>query len=197
MAKWWTYGLSDFLMLTPQVYWRLIARYNAQWWPAQWLGIVAAGALPILLRNGAERIVWLLLAFAWGGVAWFECRMYAEIFLAAPAVAVACGVEAALLLAASAGTRPVAGAPPACGEGRYKAGMVLVAAALLFPLLAPATGHPWSEAEVFGFMPDPTALATAGVLLAQQSLRAWQALVLAVIPVASLLLGAATRWLLA
>ena len=45
-------------------------------------------------------------------------------------------------------------------------------------------------------MPEPTALATLGVLAGAPlgtAVRAW----LAVVPVLSLLLGAATRWLLA
>jgi hypothetical protein len=46
---------------------------------------------------------------------------------------------------------------------------------------------------VFAFMPDPTALATLGALLAAASLPWWCRIGLAVLPAASLLLGAATR----
>ena len=197
MTEWWTYELSDFLMFSPQAYWRLVARHNAAWWPAQWLGVAAAAALPLLQRAGSlarHRIALVLLALAWAWVGWaFHWRHYAEIFLAAPWVAGACGLQAVLLLAA-VGCRPGAGAE---AEVPGLVSCSLLAAALLYPLLAPATGHAWSEAEVFAFMPDPTALATLGVLAALKPWPAWSRALLAAIPVLSLLLGAATRWLIA
>jgi hypothetical protein len=196
MPEWWTYGLSDFLMFSPPVYWRLVARYNAAWWPAQGLAVAGMLALPLLLRGGSVtggRLALALLALAWAWVAWaFHWRLYAEIFLAAPWLAGACAVEALLLLAAAAmpvksGVLPAPGAP--C--------WILLAAALCYPLLAPLTGHAWSEAEVAGFMPDPTALATAGVLAGLRPWPQWSRWLLAVVPAVSLLLGAATRWLIA
>ena len=197
MTEWWTYGLSDFLMFSPQVYWRLLARHNAAWWPAQWLALAAAAALLLLMRSSSlerRRAALVLLALAWAWTGWaFHWRLYAEIFLAAPWVAGACALQALLLLAA-VGCRPAEGA-----EVR-PAGVLactVLAAALLYPLLAALTGHPWSEAEVFGFMPDPTALATLGVLAALRPWPVWSRSVLAALPVLSLLLGAATRWLLA
>src|SRR5262245_58503925 len=135
MTEWWTYGLSDFLMFSPQVYWRLVARHNAAWWPAQGLAVLAVAALPWLLRShflARQRVTLLLLALAWGWVGWaFHWRLYAEIFLAAPWVAGACAVQAVLLLAAAcvplrerSSTRP------------GLAAWILLAVALLYPLLA-------------------------------------------------------------
>ena len=43
--------------------------------------------------------------------------------------------------------------------------MVIFALAL-HPLIAPLTGRAWTQAEIFGVAPDPTAVATLGVLLA-------------------------------
>ena len=197
MTEWWTYGLSDFLMFSPQVYWRLVARHNAAWWPGQLLALAVAAALPLLLRSssvGARRLVLALLALAWAWLAWaFQWRQYAQIFLAAPWLAGACALEALLLLVAMA-CRPSDDADvPTPGVLAWS----LLAVALLYPLLAPLTGHPWSEAEVFGFMPEPTALATLGVLAALQPWPAWSRVLLAALPVLSLLLGAATRWLIA
>ena len=197
MPELWTYGLADFLMFSPQVYWRLVERHNAQWWPAQLPALAVAAALPLLLRSPSlarRRLALVLLALAWAWLGWaFHWRHYAEIFLAAPWVAGACALEA-LLLAAAMGCRPTEGAEvPSPGALSW----VLQALALLYPLAAPLTGHPWAEAEVFGFMPDPTALATLGVLAALQPWPAWSRALLAVVPVLSLLLGAATRWLIA
>jgi len=198
MSEWWSYGLSDFLMFSPQAYWRLVARYNAAWWPAQGLALAANLALLLLLRSSrtvAARVVFVLLALAWAWTGWaFHAERYSEIFLAAPWLGLACGVQALLLLGGAVLPLPAAAA---AGGAMRAAGRALVVVALAFPLLAPLQGRGWSEAEVFGFMPDPTALATLGVLLAAPRLPVWRRIVLAVIPLLSLLLGAATRALLA
>lgn len=198
MTEWWTYGLSDFLMFSPQAYWRLVARYNAAWWPAQMVALAAGCGLLVLVLVrrpdvAAARAALVLLAAAWAWVGWaFHARQYAEIFLAAPWLAWTCGVQASMLLVAAATSRDAHPAPAAS-----KAGTLLLVLALLFPLLAPLSGRDLQQAEVFGFMPDPTALATLGVLLALAQPRASTRAALAVIPALVLLLGAATRWLLA
>ena len=194
MTEWWTYGLSDFLMFSPEAYWRLVARHNAAWWPAQAAGVAASAALPLLLHKGFARAALVLLALAWAWVGWsFHVRHYAEIFLAAPWLGAACGIQALLLAAAAFLPRTRA----AAADRATVAAHVLLALALLHPLLAPATGHPLAEAEVFGFMPDPTALATLAACLALRGVAVPVRVLLAVLPVLSLLLGAATRWLLA
>lgn len=193
MTEWWSYGLSDFLMFSPEAYWRLVARHNAAWWPAQVLGVLASVALPLLLHKGFRRVVLLVLALAWAWVGWsFHARHYAEIFLAAPWLGAACGVQSLLLAAAA--FLPLTHV--AAANRATVAGHVLLALALLYPLLAPATGHPLAEAEVFGFMPDPTALATLGTCLALRGVAVPVRVLPGVLPLLSLLLGAATRWLL-
>jgi hypothetical protein len=198
MSEWWSYGLSDFLMFSPQAYWRLVARYNAAWWPAQVLGAAAAVALLALLpRPGtwAARAALLLLAAAWAWTGWaFHAQRHAEIFLAAPWLAAACAVQAVLLVGVASIRVRTAGAH---SRTRDLAGSALVAAALLYPLAAPLQGRGWAQAEVFGFMPDPTALATLGALVALRHPGAGARALLAAIPLLSLLFGAATRWLLA
>jgi len=193
MTEWWSYGLSDFLMFSPQAYWRLLARYNAAWWPAQGLGALASLALPWLLWRGSPRGVLLLLALAWAWVGWaFHWQRYTEIFLGAAWLAGACWVQAALLAAGALLPRRTAAADATMAT---RAGALLVLLAVLYPLLAPASGHPWAEAEVFAFLPDPTALATAGCLLALPALPRPQRTVLAVLPLLALGLAAATRYL--
>lgn len=196
MSEWWTYRLSDFLMFSPQTYWRLVERYNLAVWPLQLAG-VAAGALLLLL--GMRRHAWTgraamgVLALAWLWVGWaFHGQHYATINWAAHYLAAAFVLEAALLAGAAIFSR--ADDPPVVGRRLRVAGAVLAAAgALLYPLLAPALGRPWAQAEVFGLMPEPTALVTLGFLLASGLRhRAW----LAAIPVVSLSVGAATAWLL-
>lgn len=195
MSDWWSYGLSDFLMFSPQAYWRLVARHNEHWWPGQALACAAAAGLPFLLaggRMGLQRAALALLALAWAWLAWaFHARSYAEIFIAAPWLAAAATVQSLLLLVAAVALPPSAGAP-----AHRPAGLILCALAAAYPLLAPLTGHAWREAEVFGFMPEPTALATLGALLALGPRGAGVRPLLALLPVLSLALGAATRWLL-
>jgi hypothetical protein len=195
MGEWASYSLADFLMFSPATWWRLVARYNEALWPMQLLA--CAAGLALLRPAGASRerrAALLLLAAAWAWVGWgFHWQRYAEIFLGAPWLAAACGLQAALLLAAAASLRDAA----LPGRGARRAGLALVLLGLLaYPLLARAGGRPWSELEVFGVMPEPTALVTLGWLLATPG-APWQRAALALLPLASLLVGSATRWTLA
>jgi hypothetical protein len=195
MTEWWTYGLSDFLMFSPETYWRLVARHNAAGWPAQLLTGAVPAALLVVLRGGSAAaaraaLVVMALGWAWLGHAFYGQR-YTEIFLGAPWMAGACGVQS-MLFAATAllPLRRRDGSP-------RPAATALLATALGYPLLAPLTGHPWNEAEVFAFMPDPTAWATLGALPGLRQVPGAARWALAVVPLLTLLLGALTRWLIA
>lgn len=197
--EWWTYTLSDFVMFSPQVYARLVARYNEAAWPAQLAGIAGGLALLTLAarRDSPQRPLWpaLLLAAAWACSGWaFHWSRYAEIFLAAPWLAAASGLQA-VLLAGCAALRPRQGFAP---TPTRVAGLALIAAAtLLHPLADVVAGAGWARAEVVGLMPDPTALATLGWLLATRALPGAARAVLAVLPLLALLLGVLTRVALA
>ncbi len=109
-------------------------------------------------------------------------------------MAVAFGVQAALLL--GLGLQRGHLNPASAGAGMRTAGWLLAVAGLgLYPLARWLTGRPWTQAEVFGMAPEPTALASLGLLMIshgpQQHMRFF---VLAAIPVLSLVLGAATLW---
>jgi hypothetical protein len=193
MGEWASYGLSDFLMFAPSTYWRLVERYNQAAWPGQVVAVAFGVALLGPARRGTgARAGLLILAAAWAWCGWaFHWQRYAEIFLGATMAAWACWVQALLLLAA-AFLRPDATARGA--PALERAGWLLVAIGVLFYWIPAAwTAPPWVRAEVFGFMPDPTALATLGWLLAAPALRPWLRAGLAVIPTLSLLLGALTR----
>jgi hypothetical protein len=57
-------------------------------------------------------------------------------------------------------------------------GLVLFLSALVvYPALAPAQGRGWRQAEVFGVAPDPTVVATLGLLLLSESGARWGLLV--------------------
>jgi hypothetical protein len=196
MPEWSSYTLSDFLMFSPRIYWRMVEGYNRDVWPLQ-LPLLAAGLAALWLAHAGITRAWrpslLGLAAAWAWVAWaFLWERYAAINWAAPYVAIAFAVQAVLL--AGMALRPRSPAPP-LGAGARGLGALLGAAALLYPLLGLAMGRPWIQAEVFGMAPEPTALFTLGLLLlgGQPSTRTGKAL-LFYIPLLCLLLGAATGW---
>jgi hypothetical protein len=57
-------------------------------------------------------------------------------------------------------------------------GLVLFAVALaVYPLLAPLAGRGWRQSEIFGIAPDPTVLATAGLLLLVEGPPRWKLLI--------------------
>lgn len=206
MSEWWAYRPSDFLMFAPRTYWRLFELHNAAWWPAP----------PLLLLAGLAWLVWLRrsgapawragaagVAAAWLFVAiTFTWQRYAPINWAAAAFA-AGQIALALVLAALAKRSDLRAA--AHGPRRQAGWLLWLWALLLQPWLAPASGRPWAQAEVFALAPDPTALATLGLLLFAEAgstaahwwLRAAWALALAwcAISAATLLtMGAAQGW---
>ena len=192
MSEWWTYRPSDFLMFSARTWMRLVESWNEALWPWQW-AMVAVGVVLLLAaaRDPGRERPWAIavLAVAWAWVGWaFHWERFSEVNTGARWSALAFGLQALLLLAL--GLRAVPGAPP---TGTRGLGLTLAAAALLYPLLAPLSGRGWSQAEVAGAMPEPTALFTAGLLLAlPQRHRA----TLLAIPVLALLVGGATQWLL-
>ena len=61
---------------------------------------------------------------------------------------------------------------------------------VLYPLLAPLLGRPWTQAEIFGIAPDPTAVAAIGVLLLAKGRIAF----LLVLPLLWCAITALTLW---
>jgi len=186
MSEWWTYSLSDFLMFSSRSYYRLIETYNAAIWPAHVLALVAGLVVIVAIvrpRQHLQRAAALVLAAAWGWVAWaYQLERYAEINTAAPYFAAAFAVQALLLcwLAYRPGNAAPAPQPLALGLS----GLAICA----YPLLALARDNgTWRQAEVFGIVPDPTVVATLGVLLA------WRApAIFWLIPVSWCLVSSAT-----
>lgn len=196
MPEWSTYTLSDFLMYAPRTYWRLVELYNREFWPLH-LPMLAAGLAALWLTYTRPARTWrpvvLALAAAWLWVGWaFLWERYATINWAASYVAIAFAVQGVLLMGMVWRARQPAAPPGSFARGL---GGLLAATGLLYPLLGPALGRPWAQAESAGMVPEPTALFTLGLLLllGLPSTRTGRAL-LFYIPVLCLLLGAATGW---
>lgn len=187
----WSYRLSDFLMFSPRVYWRMFELHNEALWPLPLATLAAglfAGALALLRPAAARRIAPLLFAALWAWIAWsFFWNRYAAINWAAIYVAPAFALQATLLVLI-AGVRGFESGPPRAAR---LTAAVLFAIALLYPVLAPLGGRSWGAAEILGIAPDPTAIATLAMLLV---LRPRQQALLFPIPVLWCLASGLALW---
>ena len=167
MSEWWTYRPEDFLLFSPRVYWRMFELHNAALWPLQLLAL-AAGIIIILLvarrpRNSARWLA-LLLAILWIFVGWsFLWSRYVTINWATAYVVPAFAVEGVLLLVV--GPLLDGLAFDRRGLAGWTGYFILAFALAGQPLLASLQGRGWASSEVFGIAPDPTAIATLGLLL--------------------------------
>lgn len=191
MSEWWSYRPEDFLLFSPRVYWRLFELHNAALWPGQFAAVVVLAALVWLAAArpaGHGRIVAAGLALAWAYTGWgFVWNRYATINWAAEYLAPLFALEALLLGLAAA----VGGLQGARRGAVGLVGWLLVALAAAMPLAAPLFGRDWTTAEVFAIAPDPTAIATLGLLLTLRGRIAW---VLVPIPLLWCGLSALTLW---
>lgn len=172
------YTLDRFIPFTAEVYFRLFERLNDVPAPVR-LGLPLAGvAVAILALRGRLRPTAALLATAFVATAWlYQFRLYAEL---TPVGTVFGGLFLAQTIAVTAWGVLARAAPAPRSAIVTAASLALVAAGLLvWPLLAPATGQPWRAAQLFGLAPDPTVVASLGVVLLAASPR-W---LLALLPV--------------
>ena len=168
MSEWWTYSLGSFLLFSARTYYRLFELYNADVWPLQLVTLAMGLAILFLIvRNTAwsGRVVAAMLAALWLFVAWaYLLERYDPINFAARYYAIGFAVQAVLLLSTGA-IRDRLRFNTASILARTGLALVVYALAI-HPLIAPLTGRPWTQAEIFGLAPDPTAAATLGVIVA-------------------------------
>jgi len=167
MSEWWTYSLSNLLMFSPRVYYRLLEQHNEALWPAQIICLALGFAVLAMLWRpvrGGGRLIPVILGAQWIWIAWaFLFERYATINWAALYVAPAFVLEGVLLIAAGLVGRGLTVPRPRAGFA--DAGVALVFFALVcYPLIALLMQRPWQAAEVFGIAPDPTAVATLAAL---------------------------------
>ncbi len=168
MTEWWTYSLSDLLMFSARTYYRLMELYNAAIWPGQLIAVAAGLMLLACAWQGGvrrTRIVAVILAACWLWVASaFHGARYASINSAADYFAIGFVIQSVLLLWQGWTQGRLSLQPPRTLIDWIGPGLCGFAV-LLYPLIALASGRPWQQMEWFGVMPDPTALATLGILL--------------------------------
>ncbi|ODR99444.1 hypothetical protein AUC68_05615 [Methyloceanibacter methanicus] len=178
MTEWWTYEPRDLLMFSPDVYYRLFELHNAAVWPAQILAL-AGGLVGLVLiarrASWAGRVAAGVLAVGWAvvAVAYFHAR-YASINLAAPWYGWAFTAQAILLALSGVALGRLAFTADRTWPQNVGVAL-LVFALLLQPLIGLPAGRPWTGVELAGLAPDPTVLATLGVVLAADRVR-WELL---------------------
>jgi hypothetical protein len=188
-----TYALSDFLPFSRETYRRLFELHNEAVWPAQLIAAALGIAILALLRwPGLRqgRAISATLAACWLWVAWtFHLERYATINWAAVYFAAAFAAQALLLVWAGVLRGRLVFRP-----GRDRVGLagllVFVFALAVQPLVGPLVGRAWPGVEVFGVAPDPTVVATLGLLLTAER-TPWG---LAAVPVLWCAVGGATLW---
>ncbi len=182
MAQWGTYSLEDFLLFQPRVYWRLFELHNEALWPLP-IAALLLGAVILYLAirptSWSGRAIVIMLGIAWIWVAWsFLWGRYATINWAIAYVAPLFALQGLLLIFWPAAARPRAGA----GQVASPIGLALYLYALfLHPLVAVLAGRPIQAAEVIAMAPDPTAIATLGLVSMAQGRFAWLLLVIPIL----------------
>lgn len=181
MSEWWTYTLSDFLMFSPSTYYRLFELYNREIWPTQLLCLGLGIWLLALMQGRGHRqgrVAAAILAGCWLWVAIaFHLHRYATINWAASYFAGFFAIEALLLL----WTGVVRGQLVFDGANstvRRTGFAVVLFGVFGIPLIGLLVGRDWIQGEVFGVAPDPTAIATLGVMLAASGRVFWELLII-------------------
>jgi len=146
ISEYAAYSLSDLLMFSSRVYYRLFERYNAEMWPLHILALaLGLAALYALVRGGPwrDRAIPAILGAMWIWVAWaFLWERFATINWPVAYIAPVFALQGVLLIIAGAFERRL----PLRAEGSRAAmgGVALFAACvLLYPLIAPIMERGW------------------------------------------------------
>ena len=157
-----TYTISQFIPMTPEVYFRLFERLNTAVWPWQIPALAAVFLGSVLAWRRSGPVAGVLLGACWIWVAViFQFRFHAELNWAGPYFGWAFLVQGVLVVIAGARGRLDRMPGPQAMLGGAMVGAALVP----YPLLAPLTGRSWAGLELAGTAPDPTVILTLGVLL--------------------------------
>ena len=199
MSIWLSYSLEGFIPFGADGYSRLFANINETLWPWQLLALAGGIFLVFVCRRGYTRLALLMLAMAWFvSGALFHYVYFSALVWAAHWFAYGFFIQAGLLIVAAlipdkthqSDSRGAQTIEPA---GNQRVGIVVLVLALaLFPLLGIIRNNIPLQAEVFAVMPDPTCLATFGVLLYRMRLSWW----LLIIPILWSLISATISYVL-
>lgn len=193
MSEWWTYRLSDFLLFSADTYYRLFELYNTAIWPAHIVVLVLSGLWFYFLirpKPWSGKLLFTFLGTTWLWIAWgYHVSHFTSVNWAASYYAIGFALEGLLLILAggSGKARPI----PFNTHWTSRVGAGLIGFSLILqPLITPLSGRPWTQVELFALAPDPTVIATLGILLLVDRIR-W---LLLPIPIIWCLISSATLW---
>lgn len=179
IGDWLDYDLADLLLFSPQVYERMIVLLNTDTWPLHVVTIVTGLAGATAIATGTVRLLRLAMVLTgiyWYAIAWFFfLTRYAEINWAAPWMAGVFIAQGTFLVVC--GTSASLGRPLPLRARLTACGLVGIGV-LAIPALALGSSVGWHGAEIFGIAPDPTAIATLGLVLPLDGRRRGVAMVI-------------------
>jgi hypothetical protein len=175
MGDWLSYTPSDFLLFSARTYYRLFELYNRATWPAQILALLLGLVILRRLLRGShcQRVAMAILSVGWLWTAWaYLLEQYDTINWAARYFAIGFVIEAVLLIWTGVIRNRLSFRPYRDWTTRTGMGLFLFAL-VVQPLVGPLVGRDWRQVEIFGIVPDPTVLATLGILLAVDERPPW------------------------
>lgn len=193
MSEWWTYTLSDFLLFSPRVYYRLFELYNRSLWPLAIVSLALGLAIFLLVlrpTHASHRVIPAILGAFWIWIAWaFFWERYGSINWASVYLAPLFGLQGvAFLWTAVSGQIKFV---PSRKIPDVVALAIFCFSLVGYPFLAALTGRTWIAAEIFGLAPDPTALATLALLALADGGSRWPLLI---VPLIWCLITGLTLW---
>lgn len=197
---WLSYRLSDFIMFSTRVYERQLVLHNEQYAGFQIVSsVMGAFVLWRVLQHERVRAAFGTIGVVWVWVGWsFLWDRYAEINLLARYAAPAFVLEGFGFLAIAFLRRPPVRLPSTGWIGT--AALTLMGLVLAgYPLVPVLTGGEMAAGEIFGMMPDPTALFTFALLAACRGALRWFLMVIPALWLATSIatlqvLGTVTFW---
>jgi len=196
MSEWWTYQLADLILFTPKTYFRLIEIYNISIWPIQLVALLLSCIIAVLVWRRpicSGKIIASILALSWLWVAWaFHLQRFADIHWVATYYAVGFVIQASLLIWIGViRDRLTMNSVESLVQ---KLGIsTLIFALFIQPLLTLFFGENRNQVELFGITPDPTVIATIGLLMLINVRKHWW---IYIIPLSWCLISGATLWVL-
>ena len=181
MQDWATYSLNDFVLFSPQVYFRLFELHNQALWPAQLLTTALCLAVFLRLLKPSPRGIKQALAlygvlWLWMAVAFFWQRYasinWTSIYIAPFALLQGLFLLTAALMRQKPAERRTKQTTDALPLGLY------LAALFGYPLFGMMMGRPLVGLEYLGLAPDPTAIATLAVTAMLPSPCKWLLMVI-------------------
>jgi len=164
MRDMFTYELSDLMLFSERVYWRLFDLENTALWPMPLLAplaLLTALGLHAWRPKAGLRAICGLLALAWLSVGWnFILQRYAPVNWMMTYVGPAFMLQAIAFAFLAVRGRAMGRNP---GPERMTGYGIILAATLAYPGLALWQGRTMASAEIVGIAPDPTAFASLGV----------------------------------